>query len=121
MNPTVRGFLIIFLISGLITALSLESAVTTLFFLVRIVFFLAIALLIFFLWRDRRSEISLWPVRSRVVLYGGVLLAVINLGLAFALDYPSSTGEVLIFIAVLGGSVYAVFRVWRDQMRYANY
>ncbi len=117
-NPTVRGFLIIFAIAGVITALSLEPTLTALFFLVRIAFFLAIAFFIYLVWRERREEIGGWPTRAKLVLYGGAALAVVNLGLAFAIDYPSGGLEVVIFIAVLVAAAFSMWRVWRDQHSY---
>ena len=118
MNSTVRGFLVILAIAGVITALSLEPTLTALFLIVRIAFFLAIAFFIFLVWRERREEIAAWPTRPKVVLYGGALLAVVNLGLAFAIDYPSGGLEVLIFIAILVASGYAVWRAWSEQHSY---
>lgn len=121
MNPTVRGFVVIFAIAGLVTALSLDRQLTVLFYLVRIAFFLAIAFFLFLVWRERREEIAAWPARARAVLYGGVLLAVVNLGLGFVTDYPAGGLEILIFIAVLVGAGYAMFRVWREQTSYGYY
>ena len=117
-NPTVRGFLVILVIAGVITALSLEPTLAALFFIVRIAFFLAIAFFIFLVWRDRREEIAAWPTRPKLVLYGGALLAVVNLAVAFAIDYPSGGLEVLIFIAILIASGYSIWRAWYDQHTY---
>jgi uncharacterized membrane protein YhhN len=121
MNPTLRGFLIILAIAGVITALSLEPTLTALFFIVRIAFFLAIAFFIYLVWRERREEIAAWPARPRAVLYGGALLAVVNLGLAFAIDYPDGGLEIVIFIAVLVACAFSMWRVWRDQTTYSYY
>lgn len=118
MNPTLRGFLIIFAIAGVVTALRLESTLTVLFFLVRIVFVVAIAFLLYRLWRERRDEIAMWPTRSKAVFYGAAVLALVNIGLAFALDYPSTGLEVVIFIAVLVAAGYSAWRIWREQHTY---
>ena len=118
MNPTLRGFLIIFAIAGVVTALSLEPTLNALFFLVRIAFFLAIAFFLYLLWRERREDIATWPARSKAVFYGAVLLAVVNIGLAFAVDYPSNGLEVVIFIAVLVAAGFSAWRIWRDQHTY---
>lgn len=118
-NPTVRGFAIILAIAGLITGLSLEPTLTALFFLVRIAFFLAIAFFLYLLWRERREEISTWPARSKGVLYGAVLLAVVNLGLGFGTDYPSGAAETLVFVLVLVACGFAIWRVWRDEHTYS--
>ena len=118
MNPTLRGFLVIFAIAGIVTALSLEPTLNALFFLVRIAFFLAIAFFLYLLWRERRDDIATWPARAKAVFYGAVLLAVVNIGLAFAVDYPSNGLEVVIFIAVLVAAGYSAWRIWRDQHTY---
>ncbi|MEZ5101887.1 MAG: hypothetical protein R3C15_19225 [Thermoleophilia bacterium] len=118
-NPTVRGFAIILAIAGLITGLSLEPTLTALFFLVRIVFFVAIAYFLYRLWRERREEISTWPARSQGVLYGAVLLAVVNFALGFGTDYPSGAAETLVFVLVLVACGFAIWRVWRDEHTYS--
>jgi hypothetical protein len=117
-HPTLRGFAIIFAIAGVITALQLEDALAAVFFVVRILFFVAIAYFLFLLWRRRREEISQWRLRSRAVFYGAVLLAVVNIGAAFAADYPSGGLESLMFFLVLAACVFAVWRVWRDEHTY---
>ena len=70
------------------------------------------------LWRQRREEIAAWGLRSRVVFYGAVLLALVNIGIAFVLDYPSGGLEALIFFAVLAACVFAMWRIWRDEHTY---
>jgi uncharacterized membrane protein YtjA (UPF0391 family) len=67
MNPTLRGFLIIALIAGVVVVLSLEEVLATVGGLLRIAFFLAIAFFLFLLWRERRSDIEAWSDRSRKV------------------------------------------------------
>ena len=118
---SLRGFLIIFAIAGVITAFSLEPTLTALFFIVRIAFFIAIAFFIYLLWRERREQIAAWPARPRGVLYGGALLAVVNLGLAFAIDYPDGGLAIVIFIVVLVACAFSMWRVWRDQTTYSYY
>ena len=118
-SPTLRGFAIIFAVAGVITALQLEDALAAVFFVLRIVFIVAIALLLFTLWRRRREEIAAWQLRSRVVFYGAVVLAFVNIGAAFAADYPSGGLEALVFFAVLAACVFACWRVWRDEHTYA--
>ena len=123
LNPTLRGFVVILVIAGIVTALSLDRPLEVLFILVRIAFFLAIAFFLFLIWRERREEVAAWPMRQKTVLYGGAALAVVNLALAFwpSLDYPSGGLEVVIFIAVLVAAGYSMFRVWRDQTSYGYY
>lgn len=116
MNPTLRGFLVIIAIVLLIIVLSLEQTVVSLLLIARIAFFLAIAFFIYLLWRERRSDISTWPGRSRFAFYGGAVLILVAFG-AFVLERPSGR-DALAFILVLGLSGFSMFRVWRDQHSY---
>jgi drug/metabolite transporter (DMT)-like permease len=117
-HPTLRGWAIIFAIAGIITALQLEDALAAVFFVVRILFIVAIAYFLFMLWRRNREEIAAWGARARAVFYGAALLALVNIGAAFAIDYPSGGLEALIFFAVLAACVFAMWRVWRDEHTY---
>ena len=116
MNPTLRGFLIIVAIVLVIVLLSLESTVISLLALSRIAFAIAIAFFIYLLWRERRSDIETWPGQSRFAFYGGAVLIVAALSLFF---FTSVSGRnALAFFLILGLSVFAMIRVWRDQHRY---
>jgi small-conductance mechanosensitive channel len=116
MNPTLRGFLIIVAIVALIVVLQLEATVNALWILARVGFLLAIAFFVFLMWRERREEISQWPLRASVVFYGAALLAVADLGLYW---YGGAHGlQVIAFVAVLVLAGLAMFRTWRDQHTY---
>lgn len=117
-NPTVRGFLIIFAVAGVITALSLQPTLAVLFWVVRIAFFIAIAFFIYRLWRQRREQIAAWPTRAKTVFYGGAALAVVNLVLSAVTGYPSGGLEILIFIAVLVAAGFSMWRIWVEQHSY---
>jgi len=119
-NPTIRGLAIVVLIAGVITALQLENILAALFIVVQIAFIVAIAWFLYRLWRERREEISMWSLRARVVFYGAAILALVNIGVAFAppLAYPSGGLEALGFFAVLAACVFAMWRVWRDEHTY---
>jgi ABC-type Fe3+-siderophore transport system permease subunit len=113
MNPTLRGFLIILAIVAVIVALQLQAALVSLLVIARIAFILAIAFFIFLMWRERREEISVWPLRARVVFYGAALLAVSDLGVNW---YGGAHGlQVLAFIGVLVCCGFAMWLTWRDQ------
>jgi cytochrome c oxidase assembly factor CtaG len=117
MNPTLRGFLIILAIVALIVVLQIEATLTALLILARVAFILAIAFFIFLMWRERREEISQWPMRARVVFYGGAVLAVADLGAEW---YGGARGGQLIaFLAVLVLVGLAMWRTWRDQHTYS--
>lgn len=113
MNPMLRGFLIIALIALVIVFLQLEATLTALFLLARIAFFIAIAVFLYFLWRDRRSEIDTWSRRGRTVFYAAALLAVADVGAYTAVG--AAGPDALAFLLVLVFCGFAMFRVWRDE------
>jgi small-conductance mechanosensitive channel len=113
MNPLVRGFLIIALIALVIVVLQLQATLTALFLLARIAFFIAIAVFLFFLWRERRDEINAWSRRGRAVFFAAMGLMVVDVG-AYTL-LGASGPDALAFLLVLGLCGFAVFRVWRDE------
>jgi hypothetical protein len=118
MNPTLRGFLIILAIVAIVVVLQLQATLAALLILARIAFLIAIAFFIYLMWRERRDQIALWPLRARVVFYGAALLAVADLGVNW---YGGATGlQVLAFVAVLVLCGLAMWRVWRDQHHYAS-
>jgi hypothetical protein len=116
MNPTLRGFLIILAIVLVIVLLSLQATVVSLLIIARIAFFIAIAVFVYLLWRERRSDISMWSGRAQFAFYGGALLIVAALGLFF---WNGVSGRnALAFFLILGLSAFSMFRVWRDQHTY---
>ena len=115
-RPTLRGFAIIAGIALAVVLLNLYTAVFAIGMLLRIAFFLAIAFFIYLVWRERRDEIATWSTREMVVFYGAALLIVAALGLYFWHGWPGY--EELGFIAVVGCSGFAMWRVWRDRHRY---
>jgi hypothetical protein len=117
-SPTVRGFLIILAIAAVITVLQLQITLISLLLLARIAFFIAIAVFLFLMWRERRQEIATWSLRSRVVFYGAAGLALVNLGALSVTAYPTGGLEALIFFFVFGACGFAMWRVWRDEHTY---
>jgi small-conductance mechanosensitive channel len=117
MNPTLRGFLIILAIVGVVVVLQLESTLVALGLIARIAFLLAIAFFVFLVWRDRRSEIAVWPRRASTAFYAAAVLVVADIA---AYLYGGAHGlQVLAFVAVLVGCGFAMFRIWRDQHHYS--
>jgi hypothetical protein len=109
--------LIIAAISLLVVVLNLETALSTAGVLLRLAFFLAIALVAYLFWRDfGRREIGLWQSRQQWVFYGAVALLVVDLGWFFIVGV--SGVDALVFFLVAGACVYAGVRTWRDQRRY---
>jgi hypothetical protein len=116
MNPTLRGFLIILAVVGIIVVLQLEATLTALLILARIAFLLAIAFFIYLIWRERREEISTWSTRARAVFYGAAVLAVADLGADW---YGGAHGlQVIAFVGVLVLAGLAMWRTWKDQHTY---
>ncbi|HKB93929.1 MAG TPA: hypothetical protein VKC62_06835 [Gaiellaceae bacterium] len=117
MNPTARGFLIILAIVIAIVVLQLEATLAALLVLARIAFLLAIAFFVYLMWRERREEISAWPLRARAVFYGAAILAVADLGVDW---YGGAQGlQILAFVGVLLLAGLAMWRTWRDQHTYS--
>ncbi len=117
MNPTVRGLIVIALVSGAIVALQAESALVQLSVLLQVLFVVAIAIFVYTTWRERRHEIELWPLRARLSFYGGAGLILADIG-AYWFFRPSGPAA-LAFFLTLGVSGFAMFRVWRDQHTYS--
>lgn len=119
MNPTLRGFLIILAIAVIVFVLNLQGALLSLSIILRIVFFIAIAVVLYMFWRDRmRHEIETWSDRSRWVFYGSALLIVVDFAAYF---WPGRTTvglDALSFILVLILCGYAMWRVWRSERSY---
>jgi hypothetical protein len=117
-NRTVRGFGIIVLVAVVILVLQLQATLVSLYLLASIAFFLAIAFFVYLVWRDRRSEIDLWPTRAKVVFYGAALLAVVDLAYYFATRSVRGL-DAVVFLAVLALCGFSMWRVWRDQHTYS--
>ncbi len=117
LNPTIRGFGIIILVTLVVVVLSLEPVLATVGGLLRIAFFLAIAFFLFLLWREKRGDIETWSDRSRTVFYAAVVLAVVDVG-AFIGLRPSGR-DALAFFLVLLACAYAVVRTWREEHTYS--
>ena len=115
MNPTLRGFLIIAAVAGVIVLLSLEQTLVSLYLLARIAFFLAIAFVLYLLWRERRSDIGTWSTRARAVFYGAGALILVNLAAFFWPGRATAGPDALAFLLVLGLAGFAMWRVWRDE------
>jgi hypothetical protein len=116
-NPTLRGFLIITAITVVIVALRLQATLAALFLLARIAFLLAIAFFVYLMWRERRSDIEVWPRRARAVFYGAAVLIVADLA---AISFVNESGlDAVAFIGVLGMSLFAMWRTWKDQHTYS--
>jgi uncharacterized membrane protein (DUF4010 family) len=117
MNPTARGFLIILGIVVVVVAFQLQWSLSVLLVVARILFLIAIVFVVYRMWRERREEIGLWPLRARIVFYGAAFVAVADLAVNW---YGGATGlQVLAFVGVLVLCGLAMWRTWRDQHHFA--
>jgi len=114
--PLARGMAIVALIALVVVILSLEPVVSTVGGLVQIAFFLAIALFLFLLWRERRGDLEAWSERNRRLFYAAIVLAVVDIGMLIGLG-PSGR-DALAFFVVLGGCAWVIVRTWRLEHRY---
>jgi hypothetical protein len=117
-NPTLRGFGIIVAIAAAITLLQLQVGLEVILLFLNILFLLAIAYILFLVWRSRREEISMWKRSSQVVFYAAAALAIVNIVLWFATDWPETGFQTLIFFFVLFAAGFAMWRVWREEHTY---
>jgi hypothetical protein len=117
-NPSLRGFAILVVVAAIITAFQLEIGLEVVLVFLQILFLLAIAYVLFLLWRNRRDEIAMWSRRSQVVFYGGAALALADIGVAFTSWFPKGGLESLVFLIALAAGAFAMWRVWRDEHTY---
>jgi hypothetical protein len=115
-SPFIRNLLILAAVALAIVILNQETALATAGTLLRFAFFIAIAVVAYFFWRDfGRRELETWSSRQQWVFYGAVGLFVVDLAWWF---FGHLTGRVaLVFFVVAGVCVYAAVRTWRDQRR----
>jgi archaellum biogenesis protein FlaJ (TadC family) len=119
MNGTLRGFLIVLAIAVVVFLLNLEGAILSLALIFRIIFFVAIAIVLYLFWRDRmRHEIETWSDRARRVFYGSVVLILLDLAVFFWPGASLSGFTALAFVLVLMLCGYAMYRVWRSERTY---
>jgi ABC-type nickel/cobalt efflux system permease component RcnA len=115
-HRTLRGFLILIVVSIVIVALRLEATLAALYLIAKIAFLLAIAFFCYLLWREHRSDIETWPARARWVFYGAAALIVADIA---AISFIDESGlDAVAFVAVLAAGGFAMWRTWRDQHTY---
>jgi hypothetical protein len=113
MNAFLRNLLILAAVAVVIVVLNLEVAVFTVGMIVRFVFFIAIAVVAYFYWRDfGKREIETWDGRSQWVFYGAVGLFVVDVGW-WMLGGARSGPNALAFFVVAAVCIYVAIRTWR--------
>jgi len=115
--PLARGLGIVAVIAVVVVVLSLEPVVATVGGILRIAFFLAVALFAFMVWRERRGDLEAWSDWNRKLFYGAVALAVVAIGLMIGYGLPESR-DAFALVAVIGLCVYVIVRIWRIEHRY---
>ena len=113
-NPFVRNLAILAFVALAVVLLNLEIALATVGVLIRLAFFIAIAVVAYFFWRDiGRREIDTWSTRAGRVFYAAVGLGVVDLGW-WIFTHPSGRSA-LIAIVVAAICLYVAVRTWHDQ------
>ena len=113
-SPFVRNLAILAAVALVIVLLNLEVALATAGTLLSIAFVIAIAVVVYFLWRDvGRHEIQTWPARSAAVFYAAAALLVVDIGW-WMLGHPSGR-DALAFFVVAAIAVYVGVRTWRER------
>jgi hypothetical protein len=113
-NPFLRNVAILAVVALLIVLLNFEVALATVGVLVRLAFFIAIAVVAYFFWRDiGRREIDTWSTRSSRVFYAAVGLGVIDIGW-WLFGHPSGRNALIFFIVAVV-CIYVAARTWRDE------
>jgi len=64
-SPSLRAFGVLVLIAAVITALQLGFGLVVILRFLQILFLVAIAYVLFVLWRRNREDIAMWSRRSR--------------------------------------------------------
>jgi hypothetical protein len=114
MTPFIRNLLILAGVALVVVLLNLETAVVTAGLLLRIAFIIAIAVVVYFYWRDfGRREISTWPQRAAWVFYSAAALLVVDI--AWRMLGGLAGRDLLVEILVEAACGYAGYRTWRDQ------
>lgn len=112
-----RGIGIVALIALVVVVLSLEPVLAAIGGILQIAFFLAIALFLFLVWRERRGDLEAWSDWNRKLFYAAVVLAVVAIGLAIGYGLPGSR-DAFALVVVIGACVYVIVRIWRTEHRY---
>jgi predicted MFS family arabinose efflux permease len=112
-----RGLGIVAVIALVVVVLSLEPVVATVGGILQIAFFLAIALFLFLVWRERRGDLEAWSDWNRKLFYAAIVLSVVAIGLFIGYGLPESR-DAFALVVVLGACVYVLVRVWRAEHRY---
>jgi uncharacterized membrane protein YfcA len=118
MNPFLRNLGILALVAVVIVVLNAETALTTASILLKVAFFIVVAVVLYMFWRDiARHEIHTWADREVRVFYAAVGLLIVDAGW-WIVRSPSGR-DALISIVVAAICAFVGFSTWREQKRYS--
>jgi hypothetical protein len=117
-SPFARGMLVIGVIALAIVLLNQETSLNTANVLISFVFYIAIAIVVYMLWRDfGRREIAIWPRRSQWVFYSAAGLLLVDIGWWFATR--GGGPDLLAAVLVAAACAYTGVKIWLEQHRYS--
>jgi len=120
MNPTLRGLLIVAaIVLGIATLYPLQLTFAIVWMLAQIAFFIAIAVFLYMLWRDRWSDIEMWSERSKWVFHLAAVLIVLEIAVAVAVPVRLSGMTLVAWVLGIAICGYAMWRVWKDEHTYS--
>ena len=80
---------------------------------------LLIAAFIYFgwvMWRENRGQLQRLPDRPRAMIYAALALLVVLLAASFL--FVTSFAVSLLFLVLIAGLGYLIYRLWTDAQRY---
>jgi hypothetical protein len=114
MSPFLRNLGILAAVALVIVLLNAETALATATVLLKVAFFIVIAIVVYLFWRDvARHEIGTWGERQQRVFYAAVALLVVDIG--WWMLGGLAGRNLLIAVLVAAACAYAGYRTWRDQ------
>ena len=117
-DPLWRNLGIVAVISAALTAAGQGGRVAGILFLIlRVLFLLVLAGIAVTVWRQNRGTFGLMPLRSRILLYGSAIGIVLLIATG-DLWAGSSAAAALLFVVVLFGLGYVLYRCWQESRRY---
>ena len=118
MSPFLRNLGIIALVALVIVVLNAETALATASILLRVAFFLVIAVVLYLFWRDvARHEIGTWGTRKERVFYAAAGLLIVDAGWWIVRSPQGRSALISIVVAAI--CVYVGVTTWREQRRYS--
>ena len=115
-RQTVRNICIVL---GLALVFALPAAGAAQTYITLIVRALLIAAFLYFgfvMWRENRHQLRWLPERQKAILYAALALLAVLLVSGFF--FPGGTFGTLVYLVLIGGLGYLIYRIWQDARRY---